>query len=280
MAWQEANGYPFIFFTEASLDLAEDEELMELMADANITSVFVGIESPNEEALRETKKFQNIRGGDTILERVHKIQRAGLEVWCGMIVGFDHDDQTVFDNQIEFVKKARISSAIIGMLYAIPKTPLHARLATEGRLDPADHSEFGTNVIPLRVGRSELRDGYARVYAELYEPDAYFGRIEELFLTDRIAQCRAQVRHDRRHRWTGTKRWVGYAGRAAGLFARLLWKVPDASLRREYRRRMARFLRLRPDPTYLLMFALKCAMHYHFHTLSKEMRQGQVRNSF
>jgi radical SAM superfamily enzyme YgiQ (UPF0313 family) len=280
VAWQEANGYPFIFFTEASLDLAEDEELMQLMADANVTSVFVGIESPNEAALRETKKYQNIRGGSTILDRVHKIQKAGLEVWCGMIVGFDQDDATVFANQIEFVKKSRISSAVVGMLYAIPKTPLHARLAREGRLDPADFPEYGTNVIPMQVGREELRQGYRRVYEELYAPDAYFDRIEELFLTDKIAQCQAQVRHDGRHPWTGVKRWLGYAGRAAGLFARLLWMVRDPSLRREYRRRMARFLRRRPDPTYLLMFALKCAMHYHFYSLSQEMRQGRIRNSF
>jgi radical SAM superfamily enzyme YgiQ (UPF0313 family) len=280
VAWQEANGYPFLFFTEASLDLAEDEELMRLMADANVTSVFVGIESPDEAALRETKKYQNVRGGDTILGRVRKIQDAGLEVWCGMIVGFDQDGPAVFDNQIAFVQESRISSAVVGMLYAIPKTPLHARLAREGRLDPADFPEYGTNVIPKRVGREELREGYKRVYAELYAPEAYFDRIEGLFLRDRLVQCEARDRHDRRHPWTRAKRWMSYAGRAAGLFARLLWMVRDPALRREYRRRMARFVRLRPDPTYLLMFALKCAMHYHFYTLSQEMRRGRVRNSF
>ena len=96
---KRAEGYPFTFFTEASLDLADDDELMELMVDANITVVFIGIESPNEESLRETKKYQNVRKGGTIVERVRKVQDAGLEVWCGMIVGFDHDDARIFEDQ-------------------------------------------------------------------------------------------------------------------------------------------------------------------------------------
>src|SRR5947209_9175081 len=178
--YQQANGYPFDFFTEASLDLAEDEELMQLMVQANIISVFVGIESPNEKSLRETKKFQNVRPAGTLVERVHRIQEAGMEVWCGMILGFDNDDATIFDAQRQFLKEARIVNAMIGMLSAIPKTPLHARLAAEGRLDPADENEFGTNVIPAQLTREELRDGYVRVMHDLYEPEAYFERLEDL----------------------------------------------------------------------------------------------------
>src|SRR5262249_12655672 len=138
IAYQRANGYPFDFFTEASLDLAEDDELMRLMVDANIISVFVGIESPNEKSLKETKKLQNVRPAGTLEQRVRRIQAAGLEVWCGMILGFDNDDPTIFDAQRQFLKDARIVTAMIGMLSAIPKTPLHARLAAEGRLDPCD----------------------------------------------------------------------------------------------------------------------------------------------
>ncbi|HEV3260881.1 MAG TPA: radical SAM protein, partial [Gemmataceae bacterium] len=184
IAYQKANGYPFDFFTEASLDLAEDEELMQLMVDANIISVFIGIESPNEKALKETKKFQNVRPAGTIVERVHRIQRAGMEVWCGMILGFDNDDATIFEAQRQFLKDARIVTAMIGMLAAIPKTPLHARLAAEGRLDPADENEFGTNVIPAQMTREELRDGYVQVMHDLYEPDAYFERLEDLYLKE------------------------------------------------------------------------------------------------
>ena len=94
-----AEGYPFTFFTEASIDLADDAELMELMVEANIATVFIGIESPNEESLRETKKYQNVREARTIVERV-RIQDAGMEVWCGMIIGFDHDDTRIFKAQL------------------------------------------------------------------------------------------------------------------------------------------------------------------------------------
>src|SRR5262249_19017914 len=131
IAYQKAEGYPFDFFTEASLDLAEDQELMELMVDANIGCVFIGIESPNEKSLKETKKFQNVRPAGTILERIHRIQKAGMEVWSGMILGFDNDDTSIFDVQREFLKEARITTAMIGMLHAIPKTPPHARLQRE-----------------------------------------------------------------------------------------------------------------------------------------------------
>src|SRR5262249_39921923 len=162
IAWQQKNAYPLVFFTEASIDLADDAELMTLMDEANIISVFIGIESPNEASLRETKKYQNVRTGGTMLEKVHRIQEAGLEVWCGTIIGFDNDDETIFEAQRRFIQDARIAFSMTGMLYAIPKTPLHKRLAEEGRLDPSDNPEFGTNVIPLKIGREELREGYVK----------------------------------------------------------------------------------------------------------------------
>src|SRR5262249_16004573 len=89
--WQRSNGYPLMFVTEASIDLADDAELLELMSAANIRLVFVGVETPNEESLRETGKLQNLRRGGTIVEKIHRIQNAGLEVWSGQIVGFDND---------------------------------------------------------------------------------------------------------------------------------------------------------------------------------------------
>ncbi len=108
------------------------------MVEANIVRVFIGIESPNEESLRETKKFQNVRTGGTIVEKVHRIQEAGMEVWCGMIMGFDNDDAGIFDRQVAFIQQSRIPFAMTGMLPAIPKTPLYERLLAEGRLDLAD----------------------------------------------------------------------------------------------------------------------------------------------
>jgi radical SAM superfamily enzyme YgiQ (UPF0313 family) len=283
VAWQRARDYPLTFFTEASLDLADDPELLRLMVDANFISVFIGIESPNEESLRETKKYQNVRKGGTILDRVHTIQRAGLEVWCGMILGFDHDDPRIFAAQTEFIHEARIAHAMIGMLHAIPKTPLHARLAREGRLDPADVPEHGTNVIPLRVSREALREGYVRVWNELYEPGAYFARVEELFLRERIPFAPTRVRYMRRHRpWKllGSKTWDLLRG--AALCARLMWSVPDRALRREYRWRIGRLLQVRRDPTLLLIYVIKCAMHYHHYRMARDMASGEtaVLNSF
>jgi radical SAM superfamily enzyme YgiQ (UPF0313 family) len=282
VAYQKAHGYPFDFFTEASLDLAEDDELLQLMVDANIISVFIGIESPNEQSLRETKKFQNVRPAGTLLERVHRIQKAGIEVWCGMIMGFDHDDRTIFDAQQQFLKEARIVTAMIGMLHAIPKTPLHARLAKEGRLDPSDEPEFGTNVIPRQMSREELRDGYVRVMQTLYEPEAYFERLEDLYLKEKMPFCQGIVKYWRRHPWawltTQTKNLVG----SIVLFTRLMRNIPEAALRKEYRKRVWRLLKQRPDPNLLLLYLVKCGMHYHQYTMARQMATGSSRvvNSF
>ena len=276
-AWQEARGYPLTFYTEASIDLADDPELIGLMVEANVVSVFVGIESPNEASLRETKKFQNVRAGGTMLEKVHRIQDAGLEVWCGMILGFDNDDETVFDAQREFIREARIVLAMVGMLYAPPKTPLYDRLDREGRLDPEDESEFGTNVIPLRIGREALRDGYVRVINDLYEPDAYFGRLDELYIGGRIDYGGARARYWRRHPWQRLKAQARFAAQAAGLFARLMRGVPEASLRKEYRERVWGLLKARRDPAVILGYVIQCAVHYHAYTMARQIAAGQMR---
>ena len=178
--WQHANGYPLDFITEVSLDLADDDELMRLMVDANILSVFVGIESPNEESLRETRKLQNVRVGGTMIEKVHRIQRAGMEVWAGMILGFDNDDETIFEDQRKFLDNARINIAMVGMLSAIPSTPLHARLLSAGRLDLTDSPIFGSNVMPLKMSREALSKGYVQLMADLYHPKAFFKRVDDL----------------------------------------------------------------------------------------------------
>jgi radical SAM superfamily enzyme YgiQ (UPF0313 family) len=280
--WQKGHGYPLSFFTEASIDLADDPELMEALVEANILSVFIGIESPREESLRETKKFQNVRAGGTLLEKVHRIQKAGMEVWCGMIMGFDHDDATIFEAQRRFIHDARIALTMLGMLHAIPKTPLHDRLAAEGRLDPSDEPEFGTNVIPLRIGREELREGYLKVLGDLYEPDAFFARTESLYLEEKLEVGRARARHWRRHPLQRLKMESLWLLQATGLFLRLMQGVPEASLRREYRKRLWRFLKVRQNPGHALIYTLQMAIHYHAHTMAKQMTAGERRivNSF
>ena len=109
-----------------------------------------------------------------------------------MIVGFDNDDARIFEEQVEFISQTDIMHAMVGMLSAIPKTPLHARLKNEGRLDLDDEQTFGTNVIPLNMSRDELRDGYIALMRDLYDPDSYFERLESLYLTRKFDFGRAR----------------------------------------------------------------------------------------
>jgi radical SAM superfamily enzyme YgiQ (UPF0313 family) len=283
VAWQHKHGYPLVFFTEASIDLADDPELMELMVEANIIAVFIGIESPSEESLRETKKFQNVRQGGTMIEKVHRIQDAGMEVWCGMIIGFDNDDETIFNAQIKFIQEARIPFSMTGMLFAIPKTPLYDRLAAEGRLDLSDPPEFGTNVIPLKIGREELRDGYVRVMNELYQPEAYFQRLEDLYLRKGGLQvARGRYRYWKRHPIQHLKTELLWLVQSITLYRRLIKGVPEAHLRREYRKRAWRFLKARPvDLGHLVFYIIHLAQHYHAYSMATQMAsRRQVYNSY
>jgi radical SAM superfamily enzyme YgiQ (UPF0313 family) len=274
IAWQEKLGYPLSLFTEASIDLADDPELMELMTDANMIAVFIGIESPNEASLRETKKFQNVRAGGTMLEKVHRIQDAGMNVWCGMILGFDHDDETIFGAQREFIREARIANSMTGMLWAAPKTPLYDRLLAEGRLDPADEPEFGTNVIPLKISREALLEGYKEVMEDLYTTDAYFGRLDALIIDARIDMGRGRIRYWKKHPINYLKWQSLWLVQSIGLYFRLMNGIPERSLRREYDRRFKNLLKKRWDPGIWLYYLIMVAFHYHAHTLARQMAKG------
>jgi radical SAM superfamily enzyme YgiQ (UPF0313 family) len=265
IAWQKEKGYPLMFVTEASIDLADDAELMDLMVEANITAVFVGIESVNEESLKEAKKLQNLRRGGTLIEKVRRIQDHGMEVWAGMILGFDHDDETVFAAQASFLAEARVSMAMIGMLSAIPRTPLYDRLKSQGRLDETDNPAFGTNVLPVNMSREALSSGFVRLMAELYEPQAYFARTDSLYRSGRIVIDRALRVYGATHRFAKLKNDALLWLEAFGLFLRLMTKIPDPSLRRIYCERLLSFLRERPEPAALRIYALKCATHWHMH---------------
>ncbi len=273
--WQLRNKFPLTLFTEASIDLADDAELMELMVEANFISVFVGVESPNEESLRETKKYQNVRQGGTMVEKLRRIQDAGMETWVGMIIGFDNDDETIFDRQVEFLEQSRVSIAMTGMLYAIRKTPLHARLAAEGRLDPADQPEYGTNVIPLKLGRGELRDGWFRVLNQLYQTEPYFARLDDLYERGKLNTGRARARYWKKHPWERFKNEGLFLTQAIGLFLRLVTAIPEAHLRREYRRRILRFARKSRDPGTVLLYVVHAAMHYHAYTMATSRSSGR-----
>jgi radical SAM superfamily enzyme YgiQ (UPF0313 family) len=245
--------------------------------------VFIGIETPNEESLRETKKLQNVRTrGGTLLEKVRHIQQSGLEVWSGMIVGFDHDTSDIFDAQARFLSEARIVHAMVGMLYAIPKTPLYVRLAAVGRLDGSDSSEFGTNVVPLKMSREALSDGYVRLMRELYEPNAYFDRVDSLYLDTTFAPGEMQRQYLRRHPLQRVKAQAWNAVRGCVVYWRLMRRVNDVRLQKVYRERLRNLWRVRRDPYYFFVYALKCALHYHCHRILERMTQPErvVVNSF
>ncbi|BAX91568.1 B12-binding domain-containing radical SAM protein [Mycobacterium shigaense] len=279
-SWQAAKGYPLTFMAYASLNLAEDDELLELMDAANIAMVFIGIETPNEESLHEAKKYQNVRKGGTIVDRVRKVQDSGLEVLCGMIVGFDHDDTRIFKAQYEFIRQTDIMHPTLNMLVAIPKTPLYTRLKNEGRLDlsktNASDGMFGTNVIPLGMTRDELRDGYVGLVRDMHDPDFYFDRLENLYLRRRINFGRTRQAHWRQHPLTKRKSQLLEALAAIVLFVRLMREVPEPKLRRIYRHRMSAMLRHRPDPSVLFISVVKCAMHYHQHMMTREIAEGGI----
>ena len=268
VAWQKRNGYPFTFFSEASIDLADDTELMDLFVEANIQAVFIGVETPNEESLRETKKFQNLRSGGTIVEKVHRIQKAGMEVWTGMIVGFDNDDTAIFEAQLKFVRQSRVIHAMCGMLSAIPKTPLYDRLAKEQRLDLDDQPEFGTNVIPKRMTREELRDGYRTVMSELNDVKSFFDRTDSLYHDKEFCFNKAQRAYWKIHpvKWAVEQSKV--TARCAVLYLRLMKQVDDPLLKAEYRKRLKGIWKARREPAALFIYLLKCAIHFHYQQIN------------
>src|SRR5262245_59413776 len=166
-AWNAEQRRPLAFYTQCSIDMARDDELLCLLRDANFISVFIGIESPRKESLHETKKTQNERLD--LVEAVHKIQSHNLFIAAGMIVGFDSDDPGIFEEQYQFLQKAQIPFAMLSVLLAVPKTPLFQRLEAAGRLvrpesGSAEQARYlgtagGTNFHPLHMTREGVKKG-------------------------------------------------------------------------------------------------------------------------
>ncbi len=193
-AWNSRQRRPLSFFTQLSIDVVRDEELLRLLRDANFAAVFIGVETPRKASLAETHKTQNEKVD--LVEAIHTIQSHNLFIWAGMIVGFDHDDAGIFDEQFEFLQSAQIPVAMLSVLLAIPGTPLYKRLEAEGRLLPEmterptlpldlEHDEHlhwegtdgRTNFRPLRLTVEELQHGQKRLYQRLYSPAAFQRRL-------------------------------------------------------------------------------------------------------
>jgi radical SAM superfamily enzyme YgiQ (UPF0313 family) len=174
--WSDRHDRPFSFITEASVNLAEDDALLELMQRANFRRVFLGIETPVEESLKEAQKGQNTRRD--LLESVRKIQGYGMEVMAGFIVGFDSDPEDIFDRQINFIRESGIPLAMVGLLTALPDTQLWRRLKSEGRLlkeSTGNNTEGSLNFIP-RMDSARLVEGYKRILSTIYSPAEYYQR--------------------------------------------------------------------------------------------------------
>lgn len=175
--WMEKRNNPFSFATQASINLSDDEELMKLMVRAGFDSVFIGIETPNEESLAECDKFQN-KNRD-LVACVKKIQRFGLEVQAGFIVGFDSDPPSIFEKLISFIQKSGIVTAMVGLLNAPRGTRLYQRLVNEGRLledISGNNTDLSINFIP-KMSYQMLFNGYRKVLHTIYSPKYYYERI-------------------------------------------------------------------------------------------------------
>ena len=181
IAWQREHNSPFSLSTQASIDLAQDDELLDLMVEAGFTMAFIGIETPDEKTLAFTRKGQNLKSG--LMESILKIQKRGIEVTGGFILGFDTDPPDIFDRQIDFIQRAGIPTAMIGLLNALPNTRLYRRLKEEGRLLKASTGnnthDLTLDFKPLMPAETLIR-GYKRVIAALYSPKKYFERCSTL----------------------------------------------------------------------------------------------------
>ncbi|MBN1452965.1 MAG: DUF4070 domain-containing protein [Anaerolineales bacterium] len=165
------------FHTEVSINLADDEELMNLMAQAGFNMVFIGVETPDDESLIECNKKQNRRRD--MIEDIKRIQRSGMQVQGGFIIGFDSDTPSIFQKQIEFIQKSGIVTAMVGLLQAPIGTRLYERLKHEGRLLSAfsgDNVDGTTNIIP-KMNLDVLQKGYKTVVNYLYAPKNYYARV-------------------------------------------------------------------------------------------------------
>ncbi|MGV8057742.1 MAG: B12-binding domain-containing radical SAM protein [Smithellaceae bacterium] len=183
IAWMQDHQYPFEMLTETSINIADDDELIHLMTRAGFTNIFIGLETPNEESLKECSKNQNCKRNMTAA--IKKLQAAGLQVFGGYIVGFDNDDESIFARQIKFIQETGVVTAMVGLLNALPNTRLWHRLKKENRLDDnssGDNTDGSINFIP-RMDKTKLIEGYNKLVKTLYSPRHYYQRINEFLKT-------------------------------------------------------------------------------------------------
>jgi radical SAM superfamily enzyme YgiQ (UPF0313 family) len=257
--WQIERGYPFSFATEASVDLASDDELMQMMAESRFDSVFLGIETPDEASLSVAGKHQNTRS--SLEESVDRITSYGIRVMAGFIIGFDGEKTGAGDRIVEFVSRTGIPAAMMGMLQALPNTGLWHRLEKEGRLIQEKADAKGVNqtnllnFVPTRPIR-DIANEYVDAFCRLYEPNAYIDRVKHYYLK------------------MGQPRWQQYVPAAFGKATLPAWNDVRAlliviwrqGLKRDTRWRFWRSLLevARKNPAVLEQFLVVLAHNEHF----------------
>ena len=270
--WQEKHGYPLKLTTQASINLADDPELLDLLYRANFRSIFIGIETPRVASLEETRKFHNVAGG-SMKEKIDRIRNAGLEIHGGFIVGFDHDDIGIMDEQYNFIQDNGILLAMVGLLIAVPKTPLYARLEKEGRLVLDD---LNCNFVPKQMSREELRNGFWNLLTRLYSPQSYFDRYFKVFQYPEFNQRRAEICIKARE---GRKipTLIFSSLLAWNLFWALLKDGSLGSVGRIYFRYFfERSVGYRNDIIGFAQYVNRCAAHWHYFKFTREGVAGRL----
>lgn len=275
--WQRERNSPMNFSTEASVNIADDAEFMGLMVDANFRSVFIGLESPRPDSLNETRKYQNTRG-DSLADKIARVRDCGLVIHAGFIVGFDGDDERIFDEQYAFIQETGIGQAAVAVLTPIPTTPLFDRLAAEGRLDPTNPD---VPFVPLQMTQTRLRAGQRDLLLRLYEPEAYFERIFRGFRASPHFRRRRRVRDAQRSESfvASLRRWVG----ALILTQRLGRELARRSLLRRlapaYVKAYAGHVaELRFEAIPFDQFVSLCLYHWHYYNLVRLSRTVEFGN--
>ncbi|MBU2464773.1 MAG: DUF4070 domain-containing protein [Bacteroidetes bacterium] len=249
-SWMQDHNYPFKFNTETSINLADEEELLQLMVETGFISTFVGIETPEEKSLHSCQKSQN--KNRNLLQSVKKIQNAGMQVSGGFIVGFDTDTPSIFQRQIDFIQQSGIVSAMVGLLNAPKNTKLYQRLEAENRLiavSSGNNTDTSMNFIPI-MDPDELLSGYNKIITGIYSPKPYY---------QRIRQC---LKHYKRPKTGNGKVQLNYLA----AFAKSLFIIGIASKgRREYWKFLFWTLYRKPE---LIIDAVTFAVYgYHFRTV-------------
>ncbi|MFO8084633.1 MAG: B12-binding domain-containing radical SAM protein [Desulfobacterales bacterium] len=258
--WQEEHEFVYRFFTEAGINLADDDELIDAMRDVGFNEVFIGIETPSKKALRETGKLQNLKSD--MLQAVRKLQQKGMEVMGGFVVGFDSDQEDIFDRQIAFIQKAGIPKAMIGILEALPATRLYSRLEKEGRIlcdsDGNNTHHMETNFV-TRMDRDTLKNGYKKVLETLYDNN----------LKNYFTRCNICLDHIKNSKLFNRKK---YPGKIRILFKSLLYQT-FTPYGRQYWKFLFRNIFKNPDK---LAEVVRMAIQgHHFRMITQELLKAE-----